>query len=213
LWLLGELEAEFEVTVYPFDDTIRQPSFLNLSPVGRVPALEIDGEEMFESGAMIEYLCERFADRNLGRPPGDLDRIDWLTWVHFAETISQHCAALTQQHIALREDVMRSPVIMKLEAARLAKCFGAIEARLSTPIENRDYLLTSGFSAADVACGQAVYMGRHFVRLDAYPEAAKWMARLATRPAFQAALPPDDAMLLYKQDFYPVWPDTPQDSA
>ena len=33
-----------------------------------------------------------------------------------------------------------------LEAARAAKCFDAIEARLSTPIENRDNLLTSGFA-------------------------------------------------------------------
>ena len=76
--------------------------------------------------------------------------------MHFAETISQHAAALTQQHVVLYEDSMRSPTIMKLEAARLKKCYAAIEGRLSTPVENRDYLLTSGFSAADISVGQAV---------------------------------------------------------
>ena len=33
---------------------------------------------------------------------------EWLVWVHFAATISQHAAALTQQHVALYDDPMRS---------------------------------------------------------------------------------------------------------
>jgi glutathione S-transferase len=161
---------------------------------------------MTESGAMTEYLCERFPNAEMGRPPGDLDRMDWLVWVHFAETVSQHTAALTQQHIAIYEDSMRSPTVMKLEAKRLAKCLDAIEARLSTPIENRDYLLTSGFSAADVGVGQAVYMGRHFVTLDRHPEVAAWYERISERAAFQAALPPEGAEgLLYTHAFYPAW--------
>jgi glutathione S-transferase len=124
--------------------------------------------------------------------------------VHFAETISQHAAALTQQHVALYEDQMRSPIIMKLEAARLHKCYDAIEARLSTPIENRDYLLTSGFSAADISVGQAVYMARHFARLDAYPAVTDWYDRITERESFQKSLPKGDG--IYSQDFYPPWP-------
>ena len=41
---------------------------------------------MFESGAMTEYLCELFPDAGLGRLPGDRERAEWLTWLHFAET-------------------------------------------------------------------------------------------------------------------------------
>lgn len=206
LWLLRELDVEFAVSVYPFDKTLRGENFTTLNPLGRVPALEIDGEIMTETGAIAEYLCDRFPDAGLGRPVGDLDRMDWLVWLHFAETVSQHTAALTQQHIALYEDSMRSPIVMQLEARRLAKCFETIEARLSTPIENRDYLLTSGFSAVDIGVGQAVYMGRHFVKLDDYPELAAWYERITERHSFQASLPPDDdALLLYTRDFYPAW--------
>ena len=154
---------------------------------------------------MIEILCERFPEAGLGRLPGDPDRQDWLVWVHFAETLSQHTAALTQQHVALYEDRMRSPIVMKLEAARVGKCLAAIEGRLSTPVENRDYLLTSGFSAADVAVGQAVYMARHFHALDAFPETAAWYARITGRPAFQASVPPEGAERLYARDFYEAW--------
>jgi len=193
LWLLHELEVEFDLVLYPFDDTLRSDAFRTFSPLGRVPALEIDGDVMTESGAIAEYLCERFPDAGLGRDPGDLDRLDWLQWLHFAETVSHHVTALVQQHIVLREEAMRSPVIMRLEAKRLQKCYDVIEARLSTPVENRDNLLTSGFSAADIGVGQAIYMARHFVPLDPWPELSAWYARLATREAFRRALPPEDA--------------------
>lgn len=205
LWLLNELEVPFGIAIHPFDKSLRDPAFLALSPAGRVPALEIDGERMFESGAIIEYLCERFPEAGLGREPGSMDRMAWLVWVHFAETITQHVVALTQQHIMLYDDAMRSPVVMKLEAARLKNCFAAIEARLSTPVENRDYLLTSGFSAADVSVGQAVYMAKHFARLDDFPELEKWYARITERPAFQASLPQEGSELIYPQEFYEAW--------
>jgi glutathione S-transferase len=204
LWLLHELEIPFRLVVHPFDKSLRRPEFLSLSPAGRVPALEIDGERMFETGAITEYLCERFSPEAMGRGANSLDRMAWLVWVHFAETVSQHAAALTQQHVVLYEDAMRSSIVMKLEAARLRKCYDAIEARLSTPLENRDYLLTSGFSAADVSVGQAVYMARHFAALDQYPETTKWYARITERPAFKASLP-ESGGGLYDKDFYPAW--------
>jgi glutathione S-transferase len=104
----------------------------------------------------------------------------------------------------LYEDAMRSPVVMKLEAARLGKCYDALEARLSTPLENRDYLLTSGFSAADVSVGQAVYMARHFAKLEAHPAVTEWFDRITERPEFQKSLPRAGTGL-YSQDFYPAW--------
>ena len=205
LWLLNELGVPFELRVRAFDKSLRAPEYLSRSPAGRVPALEMGGEVLFESGAILQFLCVRFPEAGLGRTPEDLDWPDWLVWLHFAETLSQHVAALTQQHIVLYEDHMRSPVVMKLEAARVSKCFDAIEARLSTPIENRECLLTSGFSAADIAVGQAVYMARHFVALDRWPELSKWYERITSRPAFRASLPPEGAELLYKRDFYEAW--------
>ena len=202
LWLLYELGVDFRIRVHSFDKSLRDPEYLSLSPAGRVPALEIEGERMFETAAITEYLCEKFPERGLGRPAGDLDRMAWLVWVHFAETISQHTAALTQQHIILYPPEVRSPIITRLEARRLEKCFAAIESRLDTPVESRDYLLTSGFSAADISVGQAVYMARHFVKIEGFQKLAAWYARITDRPAFKASLPPEGSDLLYRQDFY-----------
>ena len=185
LWLLHELGLAFEVVTHAFDKSLRNRDYLALSPAGRVPALEIDGQVMFETGAITEYLCERFSPDELGRFPGTPERADWLVWVHFAETISQHSAALTQQHVALYDDAMRSPIVMKLEAKRLEKCYAAIEARL----DGRRYLLDGGFTAADIGVGQALYMSRHFARIEAFLNLTDWYQRITERPAFIASLP------------------------
>lgn len=201
LWLLHELGVKFTVVEHAFDKSLRAPEYLALNPAGRVPALEIDGRVLFETGAITEYLCERFPEAGLGRVAGDDQRADWLIWLHFAETISQHSAALTQQHIALYDDMMRSPIVMKLEAARQGKCFEVLEARL----RGRDYLLDSGFSAADVSVGQAIYMARHFTRIEPYPALTDWYGRIIVRAAFKESLPRAGSALLYPQEFYEVW--------
>lgn len=202
LWLLHELGQPFEVKTWPFDKTLRGAEFLALNPAGRVPALEMDGRSYWETGAITEILCERFPDAGLGRAPQHPERADWLIYLHFSETISQHTAALTQQHIALYDDTMRSPVVMRLEAKRLEKCLGVIEARL----QGRDYLLDGGFSAADISVGQAVYMALHFVRLDAFPALGAWYGRITARPGFKASLPiTGEEDQLYTRDYYEPW--------
>ena len=201
LWLLHELGVEFDLVVHGFDKSLRSEEYLALNPAGRVPALELDGEVIWETGAIAQVLCERFPKAGLGRSAGEAERADWLIWLHFAETLSQHGAALTQQHVALYEDAMRSAIVMKLEAARLGKCYAAIEARL----EGREYLLDSGFSAADIGCAQAIYMTRHFAKIEPFERVSAWYARCADREGFRASLPPEGAELLYKREFYPAW--------
>ena len=201
LWLLHELGAAFELVEHRFGKGLREEGFLALSPAGRVPAVELDGQALSETGAIAQVLCERLSPEALGRPAGHAERAEWLRWLHFAETVSQHAAALTQQHLMLREDWMRSPTVMKLEAARIAKCYGALETRLA----GREWLLDGGFSAADVGVGQAVDMARFFARLDGHPGVAAWYARCAARPAFAAA--GLGAETFWGRDFYAPRPE------
>lgn len=199
LWLLEEMELDFEVAYRSFfDKSLRDPAYLALSPAGRVPALEIDGRVIFESGAIIEYLC---ATRGrFGRKTGDPGWVDWLEWLHFAETVGQSLAVLTQQHIALREDWMRSPTVMKLEARRLEKALEVVEAGLGA----HDWLLPSGFSAVDCAVGYGAMVARRFAAFEGLPRVAGWLARCEARPAFGRAAARDGAPEIYRRDFYPV---------
>lgn len=198
LWLLHELDVPFELAARPFDRTLRDPDHLAVSPAGRVPALEIDGEALIETGAIAEVLCERFSPDGLGRRPGHPERAQWLVWLHFAETVSQHAAALTQQHVVIREDSMRSPTVMKIEARRLEKCYAALEGRLA----RRAHLAGDGFTAADIGVGQAVHMARRFARIEPFARLAAWQDRITDRPAFRAA---EASGSLYDRPFYEPW--------
>lgn len=196
LWLLEELGLEFEVAEHSFfDKSLRDDAYVMHSPAGRVPALEIDGRSIFESGAITQYLCES-QGAFLGAPE---ERVDWLQWLHFAETIAAHVANLTQQHIALREAWMRSPTVMRLEAVRLARTLAVVERGLAG-----EYLLPSGFSAVDIAVSYGAMVGQRFTTLDPFPRLRDWLARLADRPAFLRALARDGTPQLYTRAFYPA---------
>jgi glutathione S-transferase len=200
LWLLHEIGLPHQVVHHSFfDKSLRDPAFLALSPVGRVPAIEVDGRVMFESGAILEYLVETRAP-HLGRAVGAPDRPDWLEWLHFAETIGQHLANLTQHHIVLRDPAMQSPTVMRLEAKRLENALVAVATRA----ERAGGHVLGLFSAADIALGYGFEIARRFVRFDLLPEVAAYHAQLAARPAFQAALAADGPPQIYRAAFYPA---------
>lgn len=201
LWMLEELGLDYALERMDFlDGSMRAPEFLALSPAGRVPALECDGAVLFESGAILELLAERHPAAGLGRAPDHPERARYLEYLHFGETIGQHLANLTQQHIVLREDWMRSPILMRLEAKRLQKVLEAVARALA----GQDWILAAGFSAADISVGYAVWLARRFVADGIVPGADAYRARLEARPAFARALAADGPAQIYTQDFYEV---------
>ncbi|WP_435258585.1 glutathione S-transferase family protein [Thioclava sp. FR2] len=195
IWFCEEAGLPYEVVQHSFfDKSLRSPEFLALSPAGRVPAVEIDGQVMFESGAILEYLAETRAPA-LARAPGQADRITYLEWLHFAETIAVSLAILTQHHIVLREAHMRSPTVMKLEAKRLEKSLiAAARARKGEGVCGQ-------FSAADVALGYGALIGKKFLRFEE-PALLDWVAAMEARPAYRAALAKDGEVQIYTEEFY-----------
>lgn len=198
LALLYEMGLDFELVVHSFRRSLYNDSYRRLSPAGRVPCLEDGDVVLFETGAITEYLVETYPETGLGRPPGDKERWEWLQYLHFAETIGQHLATLTQHHVVLRESSMRSPTVMRYETMRLGRTMAVLEEGLT----GRDYLLASGFSAIDTNIGYSVYGAGFFLRLEDYPNVAAYRERLMARPAFRRALPPEGAERLYHKDFY-----------
>ncbi len=181
LWLLNELELPYELVTMPFDPRkLRVPEYLAISPLGRVPAL-VDGDvTLFESGAICQYLCETYdREARLWRRPGDPERNEWLQWLHYAETAAVHGASLVQQNVIIAE-ADRSPVVLKLESRRLEKAFGVLEDHL----QDREYLLRSGFSAVDTSVDYSVHLGQNFVSLAPFPALAAYYERCSKRPAF-----------------------------
>ena len=200
LWLLEEMGLEYELKHWDFfDGSMRSPEFIAMSPAGRVPALEIDDQALFESGAIAQYLCEMRPEAGLAPMADEAERAEFLEWVHFSETIGSLLANLTQHHVVLRDPSMRSETVMRLEAKRLEKCLKAVEVVVAT----QDFLLKRGFSAADVAVAYGMIIGQRFVDLQKFPAVSDYFGRLKSRPAYQIAEAKDGDPVIYKQDFYP----------
>ena len=197
LWLLNELELEFELKLYPFTE-LRQEQYMAIHPMARVPALEHDGVALYESGAIIQYLCELYSPDILGRPAGSEERGQWLQWLHFAETLAVHGASLVQQYLVIYDAEMRSETVQKLERRRLEKGLELLDQQL----QHSSYLL-SEFSAVDIAVGYSVHLASYFTDIKQFPAVARYYAALTERPAFQVSLPePGEQYQIFTQDYY-----------
>lgn len=199
LWLLEELELPYEVKHYRITDgSLRDPEFLAISPAGRVPVLEVDGKVIFESQAITQYLCESRPLSGLAPKQDESDRIDYLQWLAFAETQASIIASLNLQMVFLRPPAKPSVVVLKLEVARLKATLRPLEALLGT----QDWLLESGFSAADTMLGYNLFAVPYFVDLTDYPNIRAYMDRMEDRPAFQRARANDGEQEFYSKPFY-----------
>ncbi|WP_303341136.1 glutathione S-transferase family protein [Paracoccus sp. (in: a-proteobacteria)] len=198
IWLLEELGLDYGLTAYDFaDGGMRAPDFLARSPAGKVPALDMDGATVFESGAIVQVLCETAG--RLAPRPGDADRAPFLEWLHFAETQAICLQNLNIQYNFIRPETARSVPFIKLETKRLAVTARALNARLI----GRDTMLDSGFSALDCMFGFNARALFHFLPRADYPAIAAWWDRMQARPACARALTREGGDM-FDRDFYDI---------
>jgi len=183
LWLLEELGVPYQLERVAF-----QPPKLPFSqptPYGKVPAIEDGDVVMFESGAILEYILERYGNGKLAPAPGSPERGAFLQWVHFAEATAYPPIGTIVWHTFYQPEAERIPAVVTDARARLDRALEVVEKELA----GRDYLLASGFSAADVMLGVSLLIMRRLQSLDPkFTKLAGYLARLEKRPALQKAL-------------------------
>src|SRR3984957_3003243 len=87
LWLLEELELEYEVKRYERDrkTMLAPPELKAVHPLGKSPVVTDGDRTLAESGAIVEYLVERHGGGRLVPPPGTAERLRYTYWLHYAE--------------------------------------------------------------------------------------------------------------------------------
>jgi glutathione S-transferase len=87
LWLLEELGVPYEVKRYERDPKtmLAPPELLAVHPLGKSPVITDGGITLAESGAIIEYLVDKYGLGRLKPPDGSPERLRYTYWLHYAE--------------------------------------------------------------------------------------------------------------------------------
>jgi glutathione S-transferase len=178
VWLLEELEAPYQMRLVDVRraDGSGHRDANNPHPHGKVPALDHDGNRVFETAAIALYLTDLFPEKSLGPKVGDPARGEYLSW------------------LAYRPGVIEPSLMMR--RLNVAHVYGAmgwapaeeVEEVLNRTMETREYLVGDRFSAADILVGGAVYYMTQFKLMHETPVLKAYTDRLTARPAFKRAM-------------------------
>lgn len=180
LWLLEELGVDYELESFDLaSGRHKQPDFLALNPMGKVPLLVHEGVPVAEMGAIAIYLADRLANRvdAIALAPGldDPRRPAFLRWVLFASGVLEP---------ALAEKLFK----WKVPAQSVAwGSFAQMVETLGAAVRDSEWLLGNEFSAADVVVGAGARFGVMFGAIDKDGPIADYVVRLSKRPAFERA--------------------------
>jgi glutathione S-transferase len=182
-WLLEELGIPYELSLVKF--TPGKLPFAQSTPYGKVPAIE-DGEVvMIESGAILEYILEKYGQGRLAPAPGTPGRAAFLQWVYFSEATALPPVGDIVRHTLFKPEPERIPAVVEDARGRL----GATLAIVEKALEGRPYLLGQDFSAADIMMGVTLLIARRLNSLeDRFKNLHAYLGRLESRPALRKAL-------------------------
>jgi glutathione S-transferase len=186
IWLCEELAIPYEIVTVDFSAAYRaSPEWRRLNPVGKVPAMSDDDFTMFESGAMVEYLLERYGKGRLRPVPGTRDSALYLQWSWFAEATFARPLGDIAQHTVVKPEAQRIPAVVEDARGRALTCMDALEAA----VPGGRYLIDGAFTAADIMMGYTLILARRFKVLtpSTYTNVNAYMTRLEQHPGFITA--------------------------
>ena len=183
LWLLEELNIPYEIRHHQRDavTNLAPPELLAIHPLGKSPVIEDNGKVIYESAAIVEYICERHGGAHLVPARGTDDHIRYLEYLHFAEG-----SAMT-------------PILLNLYTARLGEAAAPLRPRIDQQLQchfqyMEDQLPPSGWFVGDTLTGAdimlsfpaeaAVKMGYAADK----PKLTAFVNAIHARPAYQKAL-------------------------
>jgi glutathione S-transferase len=178
---LHEKGVDFET--YEVDLSNKSEEFLKASPTGKVPVVVVEGDSLYESNVVNQYLDE-VTDEPALMPEDPKARAYARIWMAFADT--DFFPAVFVSSVGRERGFSEERISEGREKLRTA--LGKLEERL----EGRDYLADE-FSLADVAhAGNFVRLReleeRGELSLDEYPNVAAWVGRLEARESYQEAV-------------------------
>ena len=198
LWLLEELGLAYEVKRYERDrkTMLAPPELRAVHPLGKSPVVTDGDLTLAESGAIVEYLVERYGNGRLSPQPGTPAYLRYRYWLHYAEGSAM--SPLLLKLVFDKIETSPMPFFIKPIAKIIS---GKAKSGFITPQINihLDYLegelgksswfAGDEFSGADVQMSFPLEAAAARGGLDASrPKLMSFLKRIHARPAYKKAL-------------------------
>jgi glutathione S-transferase len=182
-WMLEELGEPYDIELISFKKgENRQPAYLAINPMGKLPALKHGDVVVTEAAAICTYLADEFPRAKLNVPIGDPRRGIYLKWLFFGPSCVE--PAIAERAWPRKEQPPRSSLGFG--------DFDTVMDVLAKGVSAADpYLLGQQFTAADVIIGSGLRFGTMFKLIPERPEFAGYIARMGERPALKRSTEKD----------------------
>ena len=183
LWTLEELGLPYTLHVLPFPPRALAREYLQINPLGTVPAFFDGPLGMTESVAICQYLVARYGPTPLAVSPEEPDYGRYLNWLHFGE------ATLTfPQTLVLRYERLEPPARRNPQVASDYRRWFLARLRGVEAVAGNGGLCAGRFTIADIAVGYALLLAQYLgLSADFPPAVQAYWAGLTQRPGFARA--------------------------
>jgi glutathione S-transferase len=198
LWLLEELGVPYEVKRYERDPKtmLAPPALLAIHPLGKSPVI-VDGDvTLAESGAIIEYLVEKYGDGRLIPPAGTPQRLRYTYWLHYAEgsAMTPLLLKLVFDRVAANPAPWPISAIARRIAATVTDAFIAPNIKrhfdhIESELNSHPWFAGEQFTAADVQMSFPLEIAVPRAGLNpSRPKSIAFLERIHAREAYKRAL-------------------------
>jgi glutathione S-transferase len=149
-----------------------------IQPLGKIPAVVIDGKPLYESAAICSYLADQAPAADLIAKPGSWGRGLHDQWVSFAQAEMEAWLWNTAVNAFVLPEDQRVTAGFEQNTAMYKKAAAVLDRELSS----RDYLVENRFTVTDIIVGWTVNWGRRGGHHDAFPALGAYLDRLFARP-------------------------------
>ena len=197
LWLLEELGLDYQVKCYQRDpQTMLAPATLRaIHPLGKSPVVTDDNMTLAESGAIIEYLVERYGQGKLSPAAGTSEYLRYKYWLHYAEgsLMPPLLLNLTFSELVKRSMFLVRPIVwiisQSIKSSYITPQIMLHLNYLESELAGKDWFVGSDFTAADIQMSFPLETAAERASLDAsQPKLIAFLQRIHARPAYDRAL-------------------------
>lgn len=191
-WLLEELDLDYDYQLINFNTLQhRSPDYLALNPGGKVPAVRVEGQLITESGAIVTFLADKYAEKGFIPAAGTLARATHDQWCYFVlSELEQPLWTRGKHKFALPKEQRVAEIFPTAEWE-----FQRALSLFSQGLGEQPYILGSDFQAVDVLMGQTLFWGLSAKQPIEQRNLQAYVERCKARPALQRAQAREKALL------------------